>query len=180
MAVAALGVGSWWAEDLRAAAPGYRRLWDILTVGFLAYAALDLLFLAESFIAAVIHLLLFLVVYKLYNMRSHRDILDLFILTFLELVAASTLTASFGFLLSFCLYMILGIWGLILFHLKREAELNLPERSRDLLGAPGSRGPRPRVPAAGAALRAPRRVPASRGCDRDASPLFPARRLPPQ
>ena len=78
-------MGSWWAENLRAAAPGYRRLWDILTVGFLAYAALDLLFLAESFIAAVIHLLLFLVVYKLYNTRSHRDILDLFILTFLEL-----------------------------------------------------------------------------------------------
>jgi len=136
-AVAVLSMGSWWAEDLRAAAPGYRRMWDILTIAFLTYAALDLLFLAESFIAAVIHLLLFLVVYKLYNTRSHRDVLDLFILTFLQLVAASTLTASFGFFLVFCLYMILGIWGLILFHLKREAELNLPERSRDLLGAPG-------------------------------------------
>jgi transglutaminase-like putative cysteine protease len=135
--IVVLVVGSWWAENLRAALPGFRRIWDILTVGFMAYAALDLLFLAESFVAAVIHLLLFLVLYKLYNTRSHRDILDLFILTFLQLVAASTLTASFGFLLVFCLYMILGIWGFILFHLKRETEISLPERSRDLLRAPG-------------------------------------------
>jgi transglutaminase-like putative cysteine protease len=137
LAVGVLCVGSWWAEDLRTASPGYRRVWDILTVGFLAYTALDLMFLAESLIAAVTHLLLFLVVYKLYNTRSHRDVLDLFILTFLQLVAASTLTASFGFFVVFCVYMILGIWGLILFHLKRETELNFPERSRDLLGAPG-------------------------------------------
>jgi hypothetical protein len=135
--VAGLGVGSWWAEDLRAAVPSLPRMWDVLTAGFLVFAVVDFLFLAESFIAAVVHLLLFLVVYKLYNARTHRDVLDIFILTFLQLVAASTLTASFGFLLVFCLYMILGIWGLILFHLKRETELNLPERSRELLRAPG-------------------------------------------
>ncbi|HEX7630283.1 MAG TPA: hypothetical protein VF431_08065, partial [Candidatus Methylomirabilis sp.] len=43
--IVVLVVGSWWAEDLRAALPGFRRIWDILTVGFMAYAVLDLLFL---------------------------------------------------------------------------------------------------------------------------------------
>lgn len=124
---------SWWADELRARIPNYRRLWDVLTGVFVLYLVLDILFLAESFMAAVIHLLLFLLIYKLYNTRNHRDLLDIFILTFLQLVAASTLTVSFGFLLVFCLYMILGIWGLLLLHLKRETDLALPERSRDLL-----------------------------------------------
>jgi transglutaminase-like putative cysteine protease len=132
----ALG-GSWWADDIRAGIPNYRHLWDILTGVFLGYAALDFLFLAESFMAGVIHLLLFLEIYKLYNARTHRDLLDIFILTFLQLVGASTLTVSFGFLLIFSLYMILGTWGLMLFHLKRETDIALPERSRDLLAGSG-------------------------------------------
>ncbi|HSB80601.1 MAG TPA: DUF3488 and transglutaminase-like domain-containing protein [Candidatus Methylomirabilis sp.] len=131
-----LGFGSWWADRLRAAVPHYRQLWDAVTLAFLAFAVLDLLFLADSFMVGIIHLLLFLLTYKLYNTRTHRDVLDIFILTFLQLVAASTLTVSFGFLLVFCLYMILGTWGVILFHLKREADLALPEQSRELLARP--------------------------------------------
>jgi transglutaminase-like putative cysteine protease len=133
--------GSWWADDIRARFPNYRRLWDVLTGIFLGYAVLDFLFLAESFMAGVIHLLLFLEIYKLYNTRSHRDLLDIFILTFLQLVGASTLTVSFGFLLVFSLYMILGTWAVILFHLKRETDIALPERSRDLLAGPGLLSP---------------------------------------
>jgi transglutaminase-like putative cysteine protease len=136
----ALG-GSWWADDIRARIPNYRRIWDVLTGVFLGYAVLDFLFLAESFMAGVIDLLLFLQIYKLYNVRTHRDLLDIFILTFLQLVGASTLTVSFGFLLIFSLYMILGTWGLILFHLKRETDIALPERSRDLLAGSGLLSP---------------------------------------
>ena len=131
-----INLGSWWADQIRARAPHYRRLWDGLTLAFLGFAALDLLVLAESFMVGVIHLLLFLLAFKLYNTRTHRDVLDIFILTFMELVAASTLTVSFGFLLVFCLYMILGTWGFILFHLKREADLAFPEQSRELLARP--------------------------------------------
>jgi len=95
-------VGSWWAEDLRAAVPGFRRIWDILTVGFMAYAVLDLLFLAESFVAAVIHLLLFLVLYKLYNTRKPSGTSWTFSSSrFSSWWRPSTLTASFGFLLVF-------------------------------------------------------------------------------
>ncbi len=125
--------GSWWAEEIRARIAYFRRLWDILTGLFIIFAVLDLAFLAESFLVGVIHLLLFLLAYKLYNARTHRDLLDLFILTFLLLLGSSTLTASFGFLLVFSLYVILGIWGIILYHLKRETEIALPEQSRDLL-----------------------------------------------
>ena len=87
--------------------------------------------------AAMVHLLLFLLAYKLYNARSHRDLLDIFLLTFLMLVSSALLTTSFGFLLVFCLYMILGVWGSILFHLRREADLAMPDRSGEVLAAPG-------------------------------------------
>jgi transglutaminase-like putative cysteine protease len=131
-----LGV-SWWVDRLRPAIPNYRRLWEVITVVFLVYAVLDLAFLAESFMAAMVHLLLFLLAYKLYNARTHRDLLDIFLLTFLMLVSAALLTTSFGFLLVFCLYMVLGVWGSILFHLRREADLAMPDRSGEALAAPG-------------------------------------------
>jgi transglutaminase-like putative cysteine protease len=126
-------LGSWWADKIRARIPNYRRLWDVITAAFIVYAVLDFFFLADSFITAVIHLLLFLQTYKLYNAQAHRDLSDLIILTFLQLVAASTLTVSFGFLLVLCFYMVLGTWSVILYHLKRETDLALPERSHELL-----------------------------------------------
>ncbi|RPI11750.1 MAG: DUF3488 domain-containing protein, partial [Zetaproteobacteria bacterium] len=94
---------SWWIDHLRPSIPNYRRLWDLITVVFLVYLALDFTLLADSFLSAVGHLLLFLLTYKLYNARNHRDLLDVFLLTFLMLVSASLLTTSFGFLLVFCL-----------------------------------------------------------------------------
>ena len=133
--VLAMGVG-WCAEDLAGRIPNYRRLWATLTAVFLGFAVLDLLVLADSFIAAVIHLLIFLQLNKLYNLHTNRDLRDLFVLTFLQLIAACTLTVSFGFLLVFFLYMILGTWGLILLHLKSETDAALPVQSRDLLAAP--------------------------------------------
>jgi protein-glutamine gamma-glutamyltransferase len=133
--VLAMGMG-WWAEGIGGRIPNYRRLWGTLTAVFLGFAVLDLLILAESFVAAIIHLLIFLQLYKLYNLHTNRDLLDLFMLTFLQLIAACTLTVSFGFLLVFFLYMILGTWGLILLHLKSETDAALPMQSRDLLAAP--------------------------------------------
>jgi transglutaminase-like putative cysteine protease len=138
LAAVAITMGaSWWVDRLRPSIPNYRRLWDLITAVFLVYLALDFALLADSFLSAVVRLLLFLLTYKLYNARNHRDLLDIFLLTFLMLVSASLLTTSFGFLVVFCLYMILGVWGFILLHLRREADLAVPERSREVLSAPG-------------------------------------------
>jgi len=128
---------SWWVDRLRPAIPNYGRLWGAVTAVFLAYAALEVAFLAEPFMTVMVHLLVFLLAFKLYNMRSHRDLLDIFLLTFLMLVSACLVATSFGFVLVFCLYMILGVWGFILLHLRREADLAMPERSREALAVPG-------------------------------------------
>lgn len=138
--LAAVGVvmaASWWVDRLRQWIPHYRQLWDVITVVFAVYAVLDLAFLADSFMAAMVHLLLFVLTYKLYNAHSHRDFFDIVLLTFLMVVSASLLTTSFGFVPVFCLYMILGVWGFLLLHLRREAEVAIPEGSRQALAAPG-------------------------------------------
>lgn len=140
--VGGLMAASWFAEAIRARIANYRRLWDTITAIFLGYTILDFLLLAESFIAAVVHLLLFLLLYKLYNARTNRDLLDIFLLSFLMLVVSSTLTTSFGFLGIFCGYLLLGVWGLILFHLKRETDAVCPEKSAELLAVPDLITPR--------------------------------------
>jgi hypothetical protein len=137
VAVGATMLASWWVDRLHPFIPNFRKLWNLITIAFLVYAVLDLALLAESFMAAVTHLLLFLLTYKLYNARHHRDLLDIFLLTFLMLVSSCLFTTSFGFLLVFCLYIVLGVWGFMLFHLRREADLAMPEQSRAALAAPG-------------------------------------------
>ncbi|MFN3476881.1 MAG: DUF3488 domain-containing protein, partial [Candidatus Methylomirabilales bacterium] len=111
---------SWWSERLQASLS--KRLWDSLVLLALPFLALDLFYLAESFVAGVIHLLVFITLYKLFNRRSSRDYLDLAIVSFFQLVAASALTISFTFLFVFFAYMVIGTWTFILLHLKREAE----------------------------------------------------------
>ncbi len=111
---------SFWTEKLQALAS--KRLWDILTILFLGFLILDLLFLAPSFVAGVIHLLTFVTLYKLFNRRSTRDYLDLYILSFFQLVAASAFTINLAFFLAFITYLILGTWTFLLLHLRREVE----------------------------------------------------------
>ena len=117
LAVATL---SWWSERLQAALS--KRLWDTLVLLALPFLILDLFYLAESFIAGVVHLLVFITLYKLFNRRQSRDYLDLAIVSFFQLVAASALTISFTFFFAFLAYMVIGTWTFILLHLKREAE----------------------------------------------------------
>lgn len=111
---------SWWSERLWAASS--KRLWDGLVLLALPFLALDLFYLAESFVAGVVHLLVFITLYKLFNRRQSRDYLDLSIVSFFQLVAASALTISFTFLFIFLAYIVIGTWTFILLHLKREAE----------------------------------------------------------
>lgn len=117
--LAAFGV-SFWIEKLQALAS--KRLWDVLTILFLGFLILDLLFLASSFVAGVIHLLTFVTLYKLFNRRNTRDYLDLYIVSFFQLVAASAFTINLAFFLAFIAYLVLGAWTFMLLHLRKEVE----------------------------------------------------------
>lgn len=126
-------MASWLHEAVRArvsAVVQHRHLITILAVGFFA---LDLLYLAESLLDGFVHLLLFALLYKLYTRRTLRDSRDLLLLSFFMLVAASALTVSVGFLLILIVFLLLGTWTFVLYHVMWEAEKNAPDQAAALI-----------------------------------------------
>jgi transglutaminase-like putative cysteine protease len=69
-------------------------------------------------------LLFALLGYKLFLRRAHRDYVQIAALTFLLVVVASTIAHSFIFIATFAAYVVVAVWALILFHLRREMEEN--------------------------------------------------------
>ena len=78
----------------------------------------------DADLAPAFDLILALLGYKLLFRRSHRDYVQIYALTFLLVLVASTVTATFIFVAAFAVYVVLATWALILFHLRREMEEN--------------------------------------------------------
>ena len=93
------------------------KLWNTLTVcAFLAFIP-DLLWLADSALHAAVHLLLYLMVYRLFHLDGPRAHLQLALVAFLQILAATQFSA--GLFLGFCFlfFLIVGVWTLTLIHL---------------------------------------------------------------
>jgi hypothetical protein len=80
--------------------------------------------LPDPDLTPVLNLVMFLLVYKLFNRRVNRDYLHIYVLSFLIVLAAAALAQSFVFAVGFALYVVMATWTLILFHLRREMEEN--------------------------------------------------------
>jgi transglutaminase-like putative cysteine protease len=126
--VVLLSAASWYADPETPLANGVARLGILLnglTLVFLAGAAFQV---ARSFpdvdLLPFINFVLFLLALKLFQRRSNRDYLQIFILSFLVLLAAAWLATSVVFIVGFGIYVVLATWTLVLFHLRREIEEN--------------------------------------------------------
>jgi transglutaminase-like putative cysteine protease len=115
-------LASWWIE--RARERGIVRAWMAWSlVGTAAVAiAMDLMYLAASALDGMVHLLLFLILGRLFVRRSLRDLKDAGFLSFFLLVAASSATFSSGFFLVFTAFLVLATWMLMLQHVVAETE----------------------------------------------------------
>ena len=80
--------------------------------------------LPDPDIAPAFDLVLALLGYKLFFRRAHRDHVHIAALSFLLVLVASTIASSFVFVAAFAVYVVLAVWALILFHLRREMEEN--------------------------------------------------------
>ena len=78
----------------------------------------------DADLAPAFDLVLALLGYKLLYRRNHRDYVHIYALSFLLVLVASTITATFLFVAVFAVYVVLATWALILFHLRREMEEN--------------------------------------------------------
>ena len=96
--------------------------------------------LPEPDLTPILNLVLFLLVYKLFHRRSNRDYLQLYILSFLVVLAGAWLAQTVMFVVGFATYVVLATWTLILFHLRHEIEDNylvkhLPEAGSEKVTA---------------------------------------------
>jgi protein-glutamine gamma-glutamyltransferase len=113
---------SWWLEVARARGTVRPTLaWGLVITAAVAIA-MDLVYLASTALDGMVHVLLFLIVARLFVRRSLRDIRDSGFLSFFLLVATSSVTFSAGFLLVFLVFVLLGTWMLMLQHVVAETE----------------------------------------------------------
>jgi len=91
-----------------------------LALAYLPVFVLDYQLMSHSLIAAVLHLLLFTSSVKLFTLSKDSDFVLLYLISFAELLAASTLTVNIIFIACFLIFIFSGINALILFEMRRS------------------------------------------------------------
>jgi transglutaminase-like putative cysteine protease len=138
------GALSWFVEPGTTLGRVLGRAGLVFNVGALAFFGLSLFDVIRSFpepdLTPILNLVLFLLVYKLFHRRGNRDYLQLYILSFLVVLAGAWLAQTVLFVAGFAAYVVLATWTLILFHLRHEIEDNylvkhLPESATEKVTA---------------------------------------------
>jgi len=97
-----------------------RQIWTSVNLAVLAFFIVDLSLFSQSLLTACTHFVVFLMINKLFNLRTPQDHFQLYLISFLQLLAASTYTIDVSFLISFVLYLLTATWALLLHHLTTE------------------------------------------------------------
>src|SRR5688572_26114259 len=117
-------VGSWWWEPPNIRFERWSWVWTVASVFALVYSILTAV-VTGDFLGVGAQFLIWLVVAKAYNRRAARDWQQIYLLSFLMLVAGSVLNADLTYGACFLGYVIAATWAITLFHLRREMEDNL-------------------------------------------------------
>src|SRR3984893_6878691 len=134
-------IGSWAIDQLRDRMPVRSAFGWALVVTAAFARGICLLYLAQNMLGGMVHLLLFLILLRLFRRRSLKDLRDAGFLSFFMLVAASAVTFNVSLLLVFIAFFVLATLMLILHHLVSEA--SLAAGARPEVAAGGIRPPRP-------------------------------------
>ncbi|HEV2988119.1 MAG TPA: DUF3488 and transglutaminase-like domain-containing protein, partial [Candidatus Angelobacter sp.] len=101
---------------------------NYLTLLYLAVYALDYFMLSQGFVSATVHLVLFIMVVKIFSVHRDRDLVYLAVLSFLMVLAAAVLTVDTLFLLTFGLFLLMAMSTFISMEVRRS------ERSAQAVG----------------------------------------------
>jgi transglutaminase-like putative cysteine protease len=115
---------SWFWEAPRIKLARYEFLWNVGTAVCFVWVLTQFLRPDGTLLASGVNLLVFLLTNKLFNRRTSKDYLQLYVISFLLLVAATTLNTDFSYAICFLAYTVFATWALTLFHLRREMEEN--------------------------------------------------------
>jgi protein-glutamine gamma-glutamyltransferase len=92
-----------------------------LTIAYVAFYLADYFAFSRAFLGATVHLVLFVLVLRLFSARRDRDHYFIAVIAFLMVLAASVLTADTTFLLAFTLFMLMAVVVVILMEMRRTA-----------------------------------------------------------
>lgn len=111
---------SWFIDTIRL----YQRLsgWVLnsLALAYFPLYLIDYRILSHSFLLSTIHLVFYVSALKLVTLAKDRDYVYLYVISFVELLAASTLTIDLTYALSFFMFLISGVSTLVLFEMRRS------------------------------------------------------------
>jgi transglutaminase-like putative cysteine protease len=109
-------------ERLATFAPISAAGWNLLViVGFLGFW-MDILWISGELLPAGIHFLMILMIIKLFNLKLRRDYLHLYAISLVAILASGSLTTDLWYLPIFLLYLLAGVWTLLLFQLTKHQE----------------------------------------------------------
>ncbi|MBS0169240.1 MAG: DUF3488 domain-containing protein [Nitrospira sp.] len=96
--------------------------WNIFLLLAFAGFWIDLLLISQEVLPAGIHFLVLLLVNKLSNLDLRRDFLHLYAISLIALLASAALTTQIWYAPFFFIYLVIGVWTLLLYHLTQEQE----------------------------------------------------------
>jgi protein-glutamine gamma-glutamyltransferase len=101
------------------------------TVAYMGFYPLDYLYLSREFIPATVHLIFFLAVVRIVTARTNRDYFFVKVIAFLELLAATLLSASPNFFVFLTLFVIFGVATFCCSEIRRSVQMG-----RRIAGSP--------------------------------------------
>src|SRR5580704_3137965 len=92
-----------------------------LTLGYVAFYLADYFVFSGLFVTATVHLVLFVMVVRLFSTKRDRDYYFLAVISFLMVLAAAVLTVNSIFLLVFAAFMLMAVVTCILMEMRRAS-----------------------------------------------------------
>src|SRR5438270_884466 len=87
---------------------------NLLTIGCVAFFVADEFFISRAFLGATVHLVLFVMLVRLFSAQKDRDHYFLAVLSFLMVLAAAVLTVDSTFLIALAGFILIAVAALIL------------------------------------------------------------------
>ncbi len=115
---------SWFWEPNKFPVKRLNPLWNVATVVMLVKVVMEIV-AGGGVLMNAMDFILFLGINKLFNRSSNQDYQQLYVVSLLQMIAATTVNTDPSFGLLFFVYVVAITWTLILFHLRREMQDNL-------------------------------------------------------
>jgi transglutaminase-like putative cysteine protease len=93
---------------------------NYLTILYFVVYVLDYFVMSQGFVSATVHLVLFIMVVKIFSVQRDRDLLYLAVLSFLMVLAAAVLTVDTLFLLTFGFFLLMAMSTFISMEMRRS------------------------------------------------------------